>query len=263
MKNNEKNSGYLNELIEIMARLRSENGCPWDKEQTHHTLKPYLLEETYEVLTALEHEDMQALKSELGDLLLQIVFHAQIARENGHFDFNDVAEAIVTKLIRRHPHVFGDVKVENSKQVLENWEAIKISAENRSLFAGVPQNLPALLAAYRVQEKAAGVGFDWHDITGVQKKLDEEWREFEEARLTGDSKKMEEEFGDLLFVLVNLGKWLGLNGELALRRTVEKFIRRFQYVEKRLSENGSAPHQSSLEEMDVFWEESKKYIEIQ
>jgi len=203
-----------------MERLRSEKGCPWDKEQTHKSLRPYLIEEAYEVLSALDEENMPALKGELGDLLLQIVFHAQIAKETEQFNFNDVAQSIVDKLIQRHPHVFGDVKVNGSAEVLENWEAIKMNNEKRSLFSGVPDHLPALLSAYRVQEKAASVGFDWSDIYGIEDKLNEEWQEFEAARKTGDKDKMEEEFGDMLFALVNLGKWLGIDAELALNRTV-------------------------------------------
>jgi len=248
----------LEELLQVMAKLRSPGGCPWDLEQDHRTLRPYLLEEAYEVLAAIDKGDAQALKNELGDLLLQIVFHAQIAAEKGQFDFNEVAEAITTKLIRRHPHVFGEVKVENSQEVLHNWEAIKIQSENRSLLSGVPEHLPALLAAYRVQEKAAGVGFDWKDISGIKDKLKEEWGEFQAAAEEGDAEKMEDEFGDLLFVLVNFGKWQGINAELALKRTVKKFIERFGYVEKRLEENGSSPDKSTLEEMDLFWEEAKK-----
>ena len=247
----------IEKLVNIMAKLREPGGCPWDLEQTHQSLRPYLLEETYEVLTALDENDLESLKGELGDLLLQIVFHARIAEENDQFDINDVAEAISDKLIRRHPHVFADRKVENSRQVLENWEAIKIHKENRSLLSGVPLSMPALLAAYRVQEKAAGVGFDWPDISGVEAKLQEEQEEFAAARAEGDLDKMEEEFGDLLFVMVNLGKWLGLNAELALKRTVKKFIDRFQYVEDKLKENGTSPDKSTLEEMDVFWEDAK------
>ena len=243
-----------------MEQLRSEKGCPWDKEQTHKSLRPYLIEEAYEVLSALDEDNMPALKGELGDLLLQIVFHAQIAQEEGHFDFDGVAGSIVAKLIERHPHVFGDTKVANSEEVLENWEAIKMNNEKRSLFSGVPDHLPALLSAYRVQEKAASVGFDWPDIYGIEDKLNEEWQEFEAARKTGDQDKMEEEFGDMLFALVNLGKWLDIDAELALNRTVKKFIRRFHYVEEKLAENGTNPVDSNLEDMDRFWEDSKGKI---
>ena len=250
----------IERLAEVMARLRAPDGCPWDREQDHMSLRPYLIEEAYEVIHAIENGDSEALKHELGDLLLHIVFHAQIASENGEFNLDDVAEACVDKLIRRHPHVFGEGKADTPKEVKDNWEAIKITDEHRSLFQGVPQHLPALLAAFRVQEKAAGVGFDWKDISGVEQKLREEWEEFQDARKSGDISKMEEEFGDLLFVLVNLGKWLGINAELALKRTVRKFIERFQYVEEQLAAKGSSPHKSTLEEMDVFWDEAKSKI---
>ena len=243
-----------------MAKLRSPEGCPWDLEQDHRSLRPYLLEEAYEVLNAIDKGDNETLKNELGDLLLQIVFHSQIAAEKGEFDFEQVAEAIANKLILRHPHVFGETKVENSQEVLRNWEAIKIQSEKRSLLSGIPEHLPALLAAYRVQEKAAGIGFDWKDISGIKDKLKEEWREFHQAVETADASKMEEEFGDLLFILVNYGKWQGINAELALKRTVKKFIERFNYIEKKLEENGSSPDKSSLEEMDLYWEEAKNKI---
>jgi len=243
-----------------MAKLRSPEGCPWDLEQDHRSLRPYLLEEAYEVLNAIDKGDNETLKNELGDLLLQIVFHSQIAAEKGEFDFEQVAEAIANKLILRHPHVFGETKVENSQEVLRNWEAIKIQSEKRSLLSGIPDHLPALLAAYRVQEKAAGIGFDWKDISGIKDKLKEEWREFHQAVETADASKMEEEFGDLLFILVNYGKWQGINAELALKRTVKKFIERFNYIEKKLEENGSSPDKSSLEEMDLYWEEAKNKI---
>ncbi|NQS98914.1 MAG: nucleoside triphosphate pyrophosphohydrolase [candidate division Zixibacteria bacterium] len=247
-------------LAEIMTRLRAPDGCPWDREQDHMSLRPYLIEEAYEVLSAIESSDSESLKNELGDLLLHIVFHAQIADENGNFDLNDVAQTCVEKLIRRHPHVFGDTKADTPKQVKDNWEAIKITDEKRSLFAGVPAHLPALLAAFRVQEKAAGVGFDWKDVAGVDDKLQEEWSEFQSARQSGDTERMEEEFGDLLFVLVNLGKWLSIDAELSLNRTVHKFIRRFQYIEEKLAERGTSPHESTLEEMDAIWNEAKDEI---
>ena len=242
-----------------MARLRSpDGGCPWDLEQDHMSLRPYLIEEVYEVINAIERGDMEALKAELGDLLLHIVFHAQIASEKGDFDLDDVAASEAEKIIRRHPHVFADRKAITPKQVKDNWEAIKISQEKRGLLEGVPRQLPALLKAYRVQEKAGGVGFEWEDITGVEKKLTEEIAEFKKARRLNDQPKMEEEFGDVLFVLVNLGRYLGVNAELALNRTVDKFIRRFEYIEEKLAENGSSPHQSNLEEMDALWDEAKE-----
>ena len=241
-----------------MRQLRSpEGGCPWDLEQTHQTLVPYIIEEVYEVVEAIENNDMDSLKSELGDLLLHIVFHAQLASERGEFNLEDVAESVNKKIIQRHPHVFGDTKVETSDQVRGNWEAIKMENEHRSLLSGVPKHLPALLKSYRVQEKSADVGFEWKDIQGVDEKLAEETAEFNAARASGDIKQIEEELGDMLFVLVNLGRRLGVSAESALNKTVEKFMKRFEYIEKRLAENGSSPQQSNLEEMDGFYEEYK------
>ena len=241
-----------------MRQLRSpEGGCPWDLEQTHQSLVPYIIEEVYEVVEAIENNDMEALKGELGDLLLHIVFHAQLASERKDFDLEDVADALNKKIIQRHPHVFGDAKVESSGQVKVNWEAIKMENEHRSLLSGVPKHLPALLKAYRVQEKSADVGFEWKDISGVDEKLAEEMAEFNMARASGEVDMIEEELGDMLFVLVNLGRRLGVNAESALNKTVEKFMKRFEYIEKRLAENGSSPQKSNLEEMDGFYEEFK------
>ena len=257
MKNSDKLPA-ISRLIEIMQQLRSpEGGCPWDLEQTHQTLVPYIIEEVYEVVEAIEKNDMEALKGELGDLLLHIAFHAQLASEKGEFNMEDVADTLNKKIIQRHPHVFGDAKVESSGQVKVNWEAIKMKNEHRSLLSGVPKHLPALLKAYRVQEKSADVGFEWKDISGVDEKLGEEMAEFNMARASGEVEKIEEELGDMLFVLVNLGRRLGVNAESALNKTVEKFMKRFEYIEKRLSENGSSPQQSNLEEMDGFYEEYK------
>lgn len=247
-------------LAEVMKRLRSPDGCPWDLEQTHESLKPYLIEEAYEVLAAIDANDLEGLKSELGDLLLHIVFHAQLASEEGHFDLEEVAAKITEKIIRRHPHVFGDGKADTAEEVKVNWEAIKMTQERRSLLSGVPKNLPALLKAFRVQEKTADVGFEWKEISGVEKKFAEELAEFTAARAAGDTAKMEEEFGDMLFVLVNLGRWLGINAELALNKAVGKFIRRFEYIEEKLAERGRNPHDSNLKEMDAIWEESKDKV---
>ncbi|MBL7192224.1 nucleoside triphosphate pyrophosphohydrolase [bacterium] len=260
MANNDENGKFpsIAKLAEVMARLRHpETGCPWDLEQDHSSLKPYIIEEVYEVISAIDKGDMQALKCELGDLLLHIVFHAQLASERGDFDLDDVAASEVDKIIRRHPHVFGDKKVDSSEQVKQNWEAIKITQEKRGLLSGVPEHLPALLQAYRVQEKAGDVGFEWEDVSGVERKLTEEIAEFKKARRDNDLSKMEEEFGDILFVLVNLGRYLGINAELALKKTVDKFIRRFQFIEEKLAERGRAPHQSTLKEMDSLWDEAK------
>ncbi len=261
MEEREERFPAFAKLVDLMARLRAPDGCPWDRQQTHKSLRPYLIEEAYEVLAALNNDDVNDLKTELGDLLLQIVFHAQIASEEGKFNIEDVAESIASKLIERHPHIFAGSKVSDTEEVLHNWETIKMEREGRTLLSGIPSNMPALLAAYRVQEKAAGVGFDWKDISGVRQKLKEEWNEFEAAIKEGNQEKMEAEFGDLLFVLVNLGKWMGINAEMALLKTVDKFMKRFKYVENKLKENGSSIDKSTLDEMDAIWNESKKYFD--
>lgn len=246
-------------LIEVMARLRGEGGCPWDREQTHETLKPYLIEETYEVIEAIDRKDDRALKEELGDVLLQVVFHAQVAREEGRFDAEEVSDAIVSKLIRRHPHVFGDVKVSGATEVLANWERIKKAERGSgSALDGVPPHLPALLRARRVQEKAARVGFDWAHAAEVEAKLHEEVGEFLNACESGDRAAMEEELGDLLFSVVNLARFLRFCPEEALRKTIDKFAARFTYIEKALARRGQSPQTATLAEMDALWEEAKK-----
>jgi len=247
----------FDELIQIMARLRAKDGCPWDREQDHKSLRPYLIEEAYEVLDALDRDDDRGLREELGDLMLQIVFHAQIAREEGRFDIEDVLRTHIHKLKRRHPHVFGDVSVSGPEQVVTNWEEIKRQEGKQSILDGVPRHLPALLRAYRVQEKAAGTGFDWEDVDGVLSKVDEELREFREACAQRDPGQIEEELGDLLFSLVNVARFLGANPEDALRRTADKFIRRFQFIESEIERSGRSLDTASIEEMDALWEEAK------
>jgi tetrapyrrole methylase family protein/MazG family protein len=250
-------------LIEVMAWRGGEGGCPWDREQTHETLKPYLLEETYEVLEAVDREDDQDLKEELGDVLLQVVFHAQIAREEGRFDAEGVAGAIVSKLIRRHPHVFGDVKVNGAAEVLSNWERLKREERkgpDPSVLDGVPSHLPALLRARRVQEKAARVGFDWSRKEEIEAKIHEEIGEFLDACGGGDREEMENELGDLLFSVVNLARFLRLCPEESLRKTVEKFVKRFRYIERELARRGKEPQSATLAEMDALWEEAKKAL---
>ena len=253
----------LDRLVNLMARLRGPNGCPWDREQTHQSLKPYLIEETYEALDAIDREDDDGLRDELGDVLLQIVFHAQLAREEARFTLEDVAEATSDKLIRRHPHVFGNTTANTPGQVVENWEAIK-SREKRekgrspSILEGIPRQLPALFRARRVQERAARSGFDWTDTEEVVDKVREEVDEFLEAWLDADNKGVEEEFGDLLFSLVNLGRFLKVCPEEALQKTVGKFENRFRYIEQELGRQGKNPQTASLEEMDRLWEASKK-----
>jgi tetrapyrrole methylase family protein/MazG family protein len=243
-------------LVEIMARLRAPGGCPWDRSQSREDLKPYLVEETYEVLDAIDDQDPAKLREELGDLLLQVVFHAQIAREEGTFAIEDVCRAINEKLVRRHPHVFGDVKADTADEVLQNWEAIKKDEKggDASVFAGVPRVLPALLKAYRLQQKASSVGFDWEKREQVVDKVNEEWSELNEAVAEKDKAHIREEFGDYLFALVNLGRFLDLDPEDALQQANGKFVRRFQAIEREVSGQGRDLHGMTLDEMDEMWE---------
>lgn len=252
----------LDPLVDVMARLRGKEGCPWDREQDHRTLRPYLLEEAYEVLDALTQGDMHKTCEELGDLLLQIVFHAQIASESGHFDMNDVVAGIVEKMVRRHPHVFGSVKVNSSSEVMLNWEKIKAKEREgntpRSLLSGVSRSLPALVRAVKIQEKAAGAGFDWPDYRGALEKTREELGELESVILSGDKILIERELGDLIFSVVNLARLLGVEPEAALSSAIEKFVRRFCYVEKMVQLAGRNFSQCTLSELDAWWEEAKK-----
>ena len=248
----------ISALVDVMKRLRGQEGCPWDREQNHESLKPYLIEEAYEVLDAIDKNDDRALMEELGDLLLQVVFHAQIAAEENRFTIEDVAGTIVGKLKRRHPHVFGDLEVRDSEEVLRNWEEIKKGEGNESVLSGVPGGLPALLRARRVQEKAKRVGFDWDSIDGVMAKVIEEMRELKEASESGDRARVDEEFGDLLFSLVNFSRFLRVDAEDSLRKTIDKFSARFQAMERRAKEIGISSLEScTLEEMDRLWEEAK------
>jgi len=246
-------------LIEIMARLRKE--CPWDKKQTPQSLRQYILEEAYETIESIDDENWDELKKELGDLLLQIVFQAEIALEENRFTLEEVIRNINEKLIRRHPHVFGDVKVNNAKEVKENWEKIKINKENRSsLLEGVPRNLSGLLRAQRLQDKAAQVGFDWPEVTGVLEKIKEEIAELEQALKEKNRELLEFELGDLLFSLVNFARFQDINAEDSMRKSINKFVARFQYIEKRFRDLNKSIYDSSLEEMDALWEESKNKI---
>jgi len=259
----------LDKLVDVMRKLRSPEGCPWDREQTHESLRPYLLEETYEVLDAVDEGKMYKLCEELGDLLLQVVFHAQLAEERGDFDMNDVVQVIVDKLVRRHPHVFSDVRVEGAGDVLVNWEAIKkqereaASSEqepgqtDNSLLSGVPRSLPALTRAYKLQDRAARVGFDWPEPGPVVKKVFEEARELRQAWRDGDSTRLSDEFGDLLFALVNLSRFLDVRPEFALLRANDRFQQRFAYIERRAEELGRDPAEMTLDELDELWEEAK------
>lgn len=253
----------MERLAGIMARLRGEEGCPWDREQTHQSLRPYLLEEAYEVLDALDQGDADKLREELGDLLLQVVFHAQIAAEAGSFDLALVARTIADKLVRRHPHVFGGLAVDGVAGVLANWEKIKgqeYAGERTSVLSGVPAALPALMQAQKLQAKAAKVGFDWPDLPGVLAKVEEEWRELQEARLAPDNERharLREELGDLLFAVVNVARFFDLDAEDALRQTSAKFQRRFRHVEEAAAARGRELCGMSLAEMDELWEEAK------
>jgi tetrapyrrole methylase family protein / MazG family protein len=247
-------------LIEIMRQLRSpEGGCPWDRQQTHESLQPYLTEETYEVLDSIDRGAYAELEKELGDLLLHIVFHAQLGAEENLFTIQSVIECINEKLIRRHPHVFGDATVETTDDVNRQWEKIKLQEKHKpKLLEGVPIHQPALNRAFRVQEKAAAVGFDWPDAQPVWKKIDEEILELKHEVKHGDAKTIEAEFGDLLFSMVNLGRKLGVHPEEALRQTIDKFSKRFRYIEDSLEQAGIKIQDSSLQEMDKLWEASKQ-----
>ena len=244
-----------------MKKLRSNKGCPWDRAQTHRSLLPYLIEEAYEVLDSVEKKDDSMLKEELGDLLLQIIFHAEIAREEKRFDIYQVIDNLRLKLIQRHPHVFKQKKKLTSKQVLSNWEHIKLATSDyKSVLSGIPRTLPALLKAFRVGEKVGRYGFDWQRKEDIFPKLKEELREFQKAYSSGSKKRIEEELGDVFFTLVNLSRHLKINPEIALGRTVEKFIRRIHYIEKELSRNKKSLKKTSLKELDYLWEKSKKQI---
>jgi tetrapyrrole methylase family protein/MazG family protein len=249
------------QAVAIMHRLRAPGGCPWDAEQTHDSLKRYLLEECYEVIEAIDKGDDALLQEELGDLLLQPLFHAAIAEERGAFTIDDVITSLCDKLVRRHPHVFGDQRVKTADEQVENWERIKKAekgAERKSALSGVPPQLPALLKAQKVTEKAARVGFDWEHVDQVFAKVLEELHELEETLESRDEERMEAELGDLLFAIVNLGRFLALNPEEALRKTISRFTRRFAHVETTLHAQGVSLHDATLDEMEALWQEAKK-----
>ena len=263
----------FNELVEIVKRLRKE--CPWDREQTNDSIKAATIEEAYEVVEAIDNKDYKELKKELGDLLLHVIFHSTIAEEGNHFKLEDVIDSIQEKLIRRHPHIFGNVKVNGSEEVKKNWEEIKLKEGRKSVVDGVPVSLPALQRAHRLQEKVSKIGFDWENKEDVWKKVIEEIEEMHEiekakslpAGKAGQklkvkskelSEQLEQEVGDVFFALVNYSRFLGINPENALRRTNKKFIKRFNYVEKKVLESGKSLSESNLKEMDIYWEESKK-----
>jgi ATP diphosphatase len=251
-------------LLGIMARLRDPSGgCPWDLEQDFRSIAPYTLEEAYEVADAIERGDLADLKEELGDLLLQVVFHAQMAREQGVFDFNDVVEGICDKLVRRHPHVFADVPVNSAAEQTEAWEQLKAQEKAARGRAGVlddvPVGLPALTRASKLGRRASRAGFDWPDATGPRAKVDEELAELDASLAGAEAPELvEAEFGDLLFAMVNYARHLGIDPEAALRRSNEKFLRRFRHVERRAAEAGVDPQEAGLEQLDRWWEEAKR-----
>ena len=250
----------FDELVQLMTTLRGPNGCPWDRKQTLPDLKPYVIEEAYEVVDAIDKDDRQALMEEVGDLLLEAVFIAEITREEGTFDVYDSITSIHDKLVRRHPHVFGDVKADDAEEVLVNWEKLKSEerkAENKSVLSGVPRSMPALLKASRLTEKAARVGFDWRRTDDVFDKLDEEIAELREAVASGDTAQMHDEIGDLLFTIANIARKTGVNAEEALQSTNRKFMSRFESMESAVHGRGQNLDQLTLEEMDALWDEAK------
>ena len=247
-------------LLKIMARLRGPGGCPWDREQSHQSIRHNLIEECYEALDALDARKMNDFRDELGDLLLQVVFHAQMASEKGTFDFDAVAKSISDKLVHRHPHVFGKTKAENSAEVLKQWEAIKKSEKNSTSIVhleDIPKHLPALLKADKVQRKVARVGFDWKRAKDVIAKVEEEVRELKGALASNNRKHVEEELGDLLFAVVNLTRFENLQAEELLNRATAKFVKRFQQIEKAVHASGRQLEHCSLEELDALWESAK------
>jgi tetrapyrrole methylase family protein / MazG family protein len=244
------------EFVRIVRRLRRD--CPWDRKQTHQSLRPSLIEETYEAIESLDEKNYTELAKELGDLLLHIGMHSIIAEESGQFTLRDVLSEVNAKLIRRHPHVFGAKKVKGAAEVLRNWDKIKMDEGRVSVLEGVPRGMPALQRAQKIQERAAKVGFDWKRRDDVWKKVREELEELRETLDAQNAKRREEEFGDLLFALVNYARFVGVNPEQALRGTTEKFIGRFSYIEKTMKANGEDIHNSTLERMDELWEEAKR-----
>ena len=258
------NLTFFKQLVKVMKQLRSEEGCPWDIEQTHQSLKPYLLEECYEALEALDSENDNEIIGELGDVLLQVVFHSQIASESNRFDIEDVCSSIVEKLIRRHPHVFGDRSAENKEQVLTNWDAIKrqereqTGHENESHLDGIPKNLPALMRSQRLQQRAARQGFDWPDIEGPLEKLKEECDELIEACQQESIEQIEEEFGDILFSIVNVARFLELDAEQTLRGATNKFECRFRTIEQKLQQKKIEMADLEPQQLDEIWNEIKK-----
>jgi len=259
-------NNYFDKLVELMARLRGPDGCPWDRDQTRESLKPMLIEEAHEVLDALDSENPDDLCEELGDLLFQVIFHCRIAEEKGEFDAHEVCRRIYEKMIRRHPHVFGDAQIKDTRELLRNWEDIK-AAEKRdsgrgqkpkeSLLDGIPESLPSMYETYQITSKAARVGFDWPDIFGIRDKFLEEFDELQEAMASGDTTRIKDEVGDLVFTALNIARYLEVDPETALRNTNRKFTRRFKTMERHFKEKGVHMREADLEEMEQFWQKQE------
>jgi tetrapyrrole methylase family protein/MazG family protein len=254
---------HTKKLLKILAQLRAPNGCPWDRRQTNQSLKHNLIEEAYEAADALDARDMRAFQEELGDLLMVLAFHAQIASEKGRFTFDDLARGVSKKLVRRHPHVFGKgKKLRTPEEVKQQWEQIKRTEKSRkSIVEDVPRHLPALMRAHQLQKKVARVGFDWKNVSDVVAKVEEEVRELKGALVSGDKKQFEDEVGDLLFAAVNLARYENLDAEELLHRCIHKFAQRFQYVERAVARRGKKMEDCPLRELDALWEEAKHRLE--
>ena len=256
MNSRKEQLAAIDRLLTIMDELREQ--CPWDRKQTFESLRHLTIEETYELGDAILERNLEEIKNELGDLLLHIAFYAKLGSEEKAFDMADIAHSINEKLIYRHPHIYGDVKVENEEDVKKNWEALKLKEGKKSVLSGVPKGLPALVKAQRIQDKVAGVGFDWEAPEQVKEKVQEEWNELKAEIEKGDQDAMEAEFGDLLFSLINYARFLKINPDTALERTNQKFTKRFRYLEAKAQALGKSLQEMTLAEMDVFWEEAKK-----
>ena len=248
----------FNRLLDIMDDLREK--CPWDQKQTFESLRHLTIEETYELADAILENDLPEIKKELGDVLLHIIFYAKIASEKKAFDIGDVATAISEKLIHRHPHIYGDIKVSNEEDVKRNWEQLKLKEGKKSVLEGVPQSLPAIIKASRIQEKVAGIGFDWEQPEQVWDKVQEELSELNEEIKAGNNENIEKEFGDVLFSMINYARFINVNPENALEKTNKKFINRFQYLERESKKEGKNLADMSLAEMDIYWEKSKEFF---
>jgi len=253
---------FLDKLVSLMDKLRSPDGCPWDRVQTHKSLKKYIIEEVYEFLEAVDEEDYEKMKDELGDLLFQIIFHCRLTKEEGKFDINNVIETSMEKMVRRHPHVFGENKLDSAGQVVEQWEKIKKTEHSHrhreSILDGIPIYLPSLMRASKAQKKAAKVGFDWDHPDQIIEKIHEELSEVSEELKTGDDQKIKEEIGDLFFAVSNLARFLGYDAEELSQKSVDKFIHRFKKVEKEIIDSGKTLEETTLAEMDMIWNKNKK-----